>query len=160
MSETDDENTIVTVGWREWVRLPELGIPHIKAKVDTGARTSALHAFEVETFEDGGDLFVKFAIHPLQNNTDVVHTCTAPVVDQRMVTDSGGHSEERYVIRSPIVLAGMTWPAEITLTCRDTMKFRMLLGRTAMAGRITVDPAASFLHGRPKRAGREPEDQE
>lgn len=127
--------------------LPELGIPAIKAKVDTGARTSALHTFAIETFEKDGQLKVRFAIHPLQRRRDVELVCTANVVDRRVVSDSGGHRELRYVIRTPVVLGDMKWLIDITLTNRDKMMFRMLLGRSAMEGRLSVNPDGSYLAG-------------
>lgn len=138
----------LTVGWREWVSLPELGIPAIKAKVDTGARTSALHAFELDTFVEAGQQRVRFSIHPLQRRTDVVLTCESDVIDRRVVSDSGGHREQRYVIATPVTVGEQTWEIELTLTDRDSMRFRMLLGRTAMGGRILVNPEASYLTGR------------
>jgi|SRR5690554_1116670 len=132
------------VGWREWVALPELGIERIKAKVDTGARTSALHAFEVDSYQTKAGLRVRFLMHPLQNDQDTVVECDAAVVDERMVTDSGGHREKRLVIETMLRIAHMAWPIEMTLTNRDTMKFRMLLGRTAMRRRILVNPSVSY----------------
>jgi len=139
---------LATLGWREWVGLPELGIGRIKAKVDTGARTSALHAFEVEKFRDGGVLRVRFKIHPVQRNSERVIVCTADVIDERVVSDSGGHREQRFVIETPIAVGGQLWPSEMTLTARDDMLFRMLLGRTAIAGRGVVDPAQSYVQGK------------
>lgn len=140
-----------TIGWREWVALPLLGIDKIKAKVDTGARTSALHAFKLNPFEEDGQLKISFYIHPLQhNNQEVVH-CVANVVDKRLVTDSGGHEEERFVITTPITIAGITWPIEITLTERENMLFRMLLGRTTIRKRFLVNPARSFVSTRMKK---------
>lgn len=134
----------ITVGWRETLNLPELRLDGIKAKIDTGARTSCLHAFKLETFTKEHSLWVRFWIHP-QQHTDEVAICEAPVVDQRVVRDSGGHEEQRYVILTELNMAGESWLIEVTLTNRENMVFRMLLGRTAMHDRIIVDPTESFL---------------
>lgn len=145
----------ITVGWREWLALPDLGIPHVKAKIDTGARTSALHAFSVEPYhDDKGVLMVRVKVHPYQDNVEFEQGFDAEVLDQRWVSDSGGHKEQRFVINTAIKLGSMTWDAEMTLTNRDSMKFRMLLGRTAMEGQIIVDPAASFLVGEKPKKGK------
>ena len=138
----------IAVGWREWVALPELGINAIKAKVDTGARTSALHTFELLAYREKGREMVRFSIHPLQKHTEQVIVCRAPVLDRRWVSDSGGHRELRYVITTPLHLGPLTWPIEITLTARDPMRFRMLLGRTAMDDHLLVIPDASYLLGK------------
>lgn len=140
-----------TIGWREWVNLPELGIPHIKAKIDTGARTSALHAFSLKVFTENGKNKITFDIHPLQHDTNTVVTCVADIIDKRIVTDSGGHSEERYVILTPITIAGQSWPIEITLTERENMLFRMLIGRSALRKRFVVNPARSFVTTKVKK---------
>ncbi len=146
MNNVSDE--LLVLGWREWLGLPALGIDRIKAKVDTGARTSTLHAFAVEPFTGDGRAQVRFRMHPLQKNTDKIVVCTADVVDQRMVSDSGGDREKRWVISTPIEVGDCVWPAEVTLTSRDNMLFRMLLGRTAIAGRGIVNPELSFAQGR------------
>jgi hypothetical protein len=136
------------VGWREWVGLPELGIDWVKAKVDTGARTSALHTCALETGRERGERVVRFGVHPFQGDREHIVWCQAPVADKRNVRDSGGHGGMRYVIVTDLAMADRRWPVEITLTARDTMLFRMLIGRTAMAT-LCVDPAVSFLTGRP-----------
>lgn len=146
--EENARNQSPLIGWREWLILPDLNIHRIKAKVDTGARTSALHAFRVETYQKNHQHWVRFAIHPDQHNIHIVVECDALVKDRRMVTDSGGHKQRRYVIETILRLGTHNFVAELTLTNRDNMKFRMLLGRTAINGRFLVDSCASYLHGR------------
>lgn len=147
----DPGDNKISLGWREWVSLPDLSIPQIKAKVDTGARTSCLHAFYVETFIRGEEEFVRFGVHPVQKNTDTVITCEAKLVDQRLVSDSGGHREKRYVISTQLRIGNQLKEIELTLTDRDTMTFRMLLGRTALEGTYLVDASASYLVGKRKK---------
>ena len=137
------------LGWREWVALPELKLARIKAKIDTGARSSALHAFAIEPYRKGGQRWVMFAIHPLQKCTEVSIECHAQIKDRRMVMDSGGHKQRRYVIETQLVLGQSAMRAEMTLTHRDSMRFRMLLGRTAMTERFVIDPSASYIQGQP-----------
>ena len=139
------------LGWREWVSLPDLGIKRIQAKVETGARTSALHAFDVQLVEVSGVKHVKFSIHPRQRDLDTVIECEAPLLDEREVRDSGGHSEQRYVIETTIAIGSSLHTAEVTLTNRDTMGFRMLIGRKAMEGIYLVDPGKSYLMGKRKK---------
>ena len=151
------------VGWREWVDLPDLpvdaapggglpgGGPRVKAKVDTGARTSSLHAFDVERFERGNSEFVRFALHPRQKSTRGAVACEAELLDVRAVKSSNGEVQDRPVIVTHAVVCGKRFQLEVTLADRDAMGFRMLLGREALRGRFLVDPAASYLGGRPAR---------
>ena len=134
----------LVLGWEEWIALPELGLPAIKAKVDTGARTSALHAVFVEPFGSARKPMVRFGVHPVPRRADVEITCIAPLVGKREVRSSNGEREERYVITTSIAIGQRTWPIEITLTNRHMMTYRMLLGRQALCAGILVDPAASF----------------
>lgn len=140
------------LGWREWVDLPGLALGPIKAKVDTGARTSCLHAFELDSFQKDGETWVRFKVHPVQKDDSRVVQCEAPVSDQRPVTDSGGHTEQRYVIITRLRLGEWEEPVEMTLTSRDDMRFRMLIGRTTIkAGGFVVDPALSYKTGKKPR---------
>jgi ribosomal protein S6--L-glutamate ligase len=137
------------IGKSEWCALPDLGLPAVKARVDTGARTSALHAFDIRVIKKGEHRFVRFKINPLQNNSDLVCDCEAPLIQKRDVISSNGEREKRCVIRTTLVFSGVTFPAEITLTSRHKMQFRMLLGREALKkARFIVDPSKSLLLGR------------
>ncbi len=147
----NNSNNLATLGWREWVGLPELGLDEIKAKIDTGARTSSLHAFEVRDFVENDVHRVEFKMHPNQRDTETVVVCVADIVDERVVSDSGGHKEKRWVIASPVHIGEYCWNIEINLTSRDDMRFRMLLGRTALNGRALVDPAGSYLVGQKRK---------
>ena len=136
------------VGWREWLRLPDLCATRIKVKVDTGARSSCLHAFNVDVVEENGQQIVYFDIHPIQNSTNKTVRVSSLLIEYRTIRSSSGHEELRPVIRTHASFGETTWPIEITLTNRDQMGFRMLLGRRAMAHRFIVDPAKSFVHSR------------
>jgi hypothetical protein len=139
------------VGWREWVALPDWGVPAIKAKIDTGARTSALHAFDIDTFERDGSTWARFLIHPWQDSGSDEIAVEAPLMDRRTVRSSSGASRLRPVVTTTIQLAGTLVPIEVTLTRRDEMGFRMLIGRQALRRRFLVDPGRSYLGGKPAR---------
>lgn len=141
----------LVIGWREWVSLPDLGIRRIKAKVDTGARSSSLHAFRVQEFERDGARWVRFEVHPVQRNSDKTVQAEAPVLEYRSVRSSSGKTTLRPVIVTHIELLGFTWPVELTLANRDEMGFRMLLGRQAFRKRFLVDGGKSYYGGKPKR---------
>ncbi|WP_330443562.1 30S ribosomal protein S6--L-glutamate ligase [Flavobacterium sp. C4GT6] len=139
----------VIVGSEEWCSFPGLGLPAIKARVDSGAKTSALHAININPFLKDGESWVKFDINPIQNNTKTIIHCEAPLIDKRIVKSSSGYREKRYVIKANLQVGDTMWEVEVTLTNRDSMGFRMLLGREAMSGRLLVDPEQKYLLGQP-----------
>lgn len=139
------------IGWREWVALPDLGVTSIKAKVDTGARSSAIHAFGLERFSDNGVDRVRFKVQPIQRRSVPSIQAEADVHDVRSVKSSSGVASERIVILTPVTVFGETWTIELTLARRDNMGFRMLLGRQAIRHRMLVDPGASYAGGKPNR---------
>jgi hypothetical protein len=144
----------VVAGWREWVSLVDFGVPWVKAKLDTGARSSALHAYDIEERVVGGVAHASFDVHPWQRSDLDSVRVELPIVDRRVVRSSTGHEEERLVVVTTIEVVGIALAAELTLTNRDDMGFRMLVGREAMRGEILVDPGRSYLGGRPSRATR------
>jgi hypothetical protein len=144
-------DNMAALGWREWVQLPSLDVPWIKVKVDTGARTSSLHAFGLKEFERDGERWVRFVVHPWQGSREGAVTVEAPLVDNRAVKSSSGVAEPRPVIRVPLSISGETFDVDLTLTRRDEMGFRMLLGREALRGRYVVDPGRSYLAAVPPR---------
>lgn len=144
-AKSSDPDRLITVGWREWVGLPELGIAEINAKVDTGARTSALHALNLHSFRRNGEAWARFDVLPIQEKPVPIVRCEAPVRDHREVKTSSGNSELRVVVETSLSIAGRQWPIEVTLTNRRDMQFRMLLGRTALRGKVLVDPDGSFI---------------
>ncbi|HEX8386538.1 MAG TPA: RimK/LysX family protein [Rubricoccaceae bacterium] len=153
----DPDSPLVVVGWREWVAFPDVGLPAVRAKVDTGAATSALHAHAVEPFTRGGAPWARFTVHPFfRRHRRVAVRCEAPVVDERAVTSSSGHTDARLVVgltlRLGVRVGSPEWPVEVTLADRQLMAFPMLLGREAMVGRVLVDPGASFRLGTVERA--------
>ena len=140
-------NDKIVVGSEEWCSFPSLSIPAIKARVDSGAKTSSLHAFNIQSFTRNGQAWVSFEAHPIQNDRKTTVRCESPVIDRRFVKSSSGNREKRYVINAPVQIGGDIWEIELTLTNRDSMGYRMLLGREAMSGRMLVDPSASFCLG-------------
>jgi hypothetical protein len=136
--------TPTIIGFREWIALPELKLPALKAKIDSGAKTSSLHAFDIKLIKKGGVSFVKFKVHPIQKNTDLIVECISPLIDRRVVTDSGGHKENRYVINTFIQMGAVKKMIQLTLTNRASMKYRMLLGREAL-NQFYIDPSQSYL---------------
>jgi hypothetical protein len=145
------KNRFLTFGWREWFGLPALGISQIKAKVNTGARTSALHAFKLRPFMQEGIQCIEFRLHARHRDIETETVCTAEVVNQRTVMDSGGHKKEPWVISTPLSIGAHQWPIEVTMTARDDMRFRMLLDRNALKSRALVDSSKSYLVGKRTR---------
>lgn len=145
------KRTLPVIGWREWVGLPEFGIKSIKAKVDTGARSSSLHAFDLEYFDRDGTTWVRFQVHPVQRNSSRTVEVEARVLEYRSVRSSSGKATTRPVIVTDVSLLGITWQVELTLASRDEMGFRMLLGRQAFRQRFLVDAGKSYCGGKPKR---------
>lgn len=144
----------MTAGWREWVSLPGLEVEWIKAKLDTGARSSAIHAFDVTELDRDGEPWVRFAIQPWQRSSDDSVHVELPVHDTRSIRSSTGHVQERYVVLMDLTLLDRTITAEVTLSSRDRMGFRMLIGREALRQGYLVDSRRSYLGGRPKRSVR------
>lgn len=141
----------VVVGWREWVALPQAGVPSVKAKIDTGARSSAIHAFDLELDRVDDEDWVRFSIHPWQRSDDDVAELRLPVLDRREVRSSNGQIEERYAVALDVTLVGRTITTVMTLSNRDEMGFRLLIGREALERGFLVDAAQSYVGGRPKR---------
>ncbi len=142
------ETINMIVGWKEWVSIPELDLPAMKAKIDTGAATSSLHAYNIEYFAKNGVKYVKFEVHPIQKNKRITRYCVAQLVDKRHVRSSSGEKERRPVIKTTIQIGGSKLDIELNLTNRDSMGMRMLIGREALSGRILVNPTHKFLHGK------------
>ncbi|MEM8780748.1 MAG: RimK/LysX family protein [Cyanobacteria bacterium P01_G01_bin.49] len=150
-TDTKEQQPLSIIGWRELLDLPQLGIVDIKAKIDTGARTSALHAFHVKELKKDGKKMIHFQVHPYQKDKHNIVTAEAELLEWRNVKDSGGHQQYRPVILTPVELGGQPWNIELTLTNRDVMGFRMLLGREAVRQRFLVDPGGSFLLSEQKK---------
>jgi hypothetical protein len=145
---------LLIIGWRELVSLPGLKVAKIKAKLDTGARSSSLHAFDVQTFTEGPAEFVRFSIHPIQRHETPQIAAVAPILERRLVRSSNGETDNRIVIRTELSLLGEIFPIDLTLANRDAMGFRMLIGREALRGRFLIDAAQSYLGGRPSKRQR------
>jgi hypothetical protein len=137
----------VLIGWREWAGFPDLGVKTIIAKMDTGAKSSAIHAFNIDEVEIDGKRFVEFCLHPAQRKNTPEIFCQAPVMGQRTIRSSNGQTEKRYVIQTRLKLGRRVWKIELTLTNREAMDYRLLLGRDAVRRRFIVDPNASYLLG-------------
>jgi len=136
---------ILIAGWREWAELPDLNISKIKVKLDTGAKTSSLHAFDLSTFTNKGEEWLRFDVHPIQDNDTIRRTCVCPIVDHRWITSSSGHSQKRFIIQTTLKIGEYSSLVEISLAKRDEMGFRMLIGRNALKKKALIDPGRSFL---------------
>lgn len=146
-----NKKTLEVIGWREWLILPDLQINKIKAKVDTGARSASLHAFDLEFYRKAGHEYIRFKVHPEQRNSKKTQECKAKVLEYRRVKSSNGRSERRPVILTKVSLFGQVWPIEVTLTNRDEMGFRMLLGRECIKKRFLVDVSRSYCATKPEK---------
>ena len=146
---TGPDSDLILAGWREWVSLPGVPVPWVKAKLDTGARSSAIHAFDLEEDRRGGERWVRFQVHPWQATDEDATLVECPLLDTREVRSSSGHAETRHVVAMDVTLMGRTVTTEMTLARRDEMGFRCLVGREALRQGFAVDPSASYLGGRP-----------
>lgn len=156
LQKQNDQDTPISdklyIGWKEWCQLPDLGIPAIKAKIDTGAKTSALHAFDIHAIKKNELSYARFKLYPLQADSTIFRQCEALILDQRPVMSSNGQIEQRYVIATTMVLGSRSWTIEVTLSNRDPLKFRMLLGREALNGRVLIDPNHCYCQGKIKKS--------
>jgi len=141
------QNDLITIGWREWVTLPDLGLQYIKAKIDSGRETSILHTFLIEKFEAGGTEMVRFGVHPHQNSPDIAIMTEAPILKQLAGASLGEPEERFYVIRTQIIMGNETWPIDLLLANRDDMNFRLLLGLSAIDQKAVIDPSKSYQLG-------------
>lgn len=139
------KNKRIIIGWNEWCSMPEIGIPAIRAKIDTGAQTSAIHAEHITTFERDGEEWVRFTVRPISFRRKLKRVCEAPLIGKRTVISSNGHKQKRYVISTTLKMGGSKWQIELTLARRETMTFRMLLGRQALASQVMIEPDQSLL---------------
>lgn len=136
------------IGWTEWCELPGLNIPIIKAKIDTGAKTSAIHALNIKRILNEGTPYARFDLKPIQGNNKILIHCEAPIIDERYITSSNGHKEKRYIINTPLKISNECWNIELSLSNREPLKYRMLLGREAMNHRVLVHPGITCNQGK------------
>ncbi len=146
----EGSHSVLQIGWQEWCSLKELHIPAIKAKIDTGAKTSAIHGIDIRPFTRKGILYAHFSVYPLQHNTEIKIECTAQIVDKRIVMSSNGFQEERYVIKTNIGMGDQQWDMELTLSDREPLRYRLLLGREALKDRVIINPSKLCCLGKPK----------